>query len=175
MIARLKAAASLALSFDDAMAHASSILCHLLKRHALTARRLAKVRALLEDEERSSVVFWQEVPHRHRCRPRPNLHTKMCIIGAWRNIKVHALSSVCLGLPVATVWRKQHRTARMTHCVPLLSLGLAHYAIATVTLALPDALRFVIWEVPLSQARQLTGMIQAQDVGAKIPYRHNAD
>jgi hypothetical protein len=175
MIARPKAAASLALSFDDAIAHASSILCHLLKRHALTARRLAKVRALLEDEERSSVVFWQEVPHRHRCRPRPNLHTKMCIIGAWRNIKVHALSSVCLGLPVATVWRKQHRTARMTHCVPLLSLGLAHYAIATVTLALPDALRFVIWEVPLSQARQLTGMIQAQDVGAKIPYRHNAD
>jgi hypothetical protein len=79
-IARPKAAASLALSFDDAIAHASSILCHLLKRHALTARRLAKVRALLEDDERSSVVFWHEVPHRHRCRPRPNLHTSKCAL-----------------------------------------------------------------------------------------------
>jgi hypothetical protein len=79
MIARLKAAASLAF-FDDAMAHASSILCHLLKRHALTARRLAKVRALLEDEERSSVVFWHGVPHRHRGRPRPNLHISTCAL-----------------------------------------------------------------------------------------------
>ncbi len=75
-------------------------------------------------------------------------HQQMCIIRAWRNIKVHALSPVCLGQPVATVWRKQHRTARMTHRVPLSSLGLPHHAIVTMTLALPDALRFVIWEVP---------------------------